>query len=286
MVDVLRLLTMRHPQRPILLLLLLLSAAALAQPQLQPPQLKDAEFESASLGRPMKYRILLPSSYAESEKHYPVLYLLHGLTGNYRDWTDKTPLQKYVAGLDLIIVMPDADDSWYTNWDSDPKQKFEDHIIRDLRAEIETRYRTIATRETRYIAGLSMGGYGALKYALKYPELFSVAGSFSGALNAATDLGKERRDFNTQLVRVFGGKRSRTRKDNSILNLIRQAKPDSLPTLYLTCGSNDYLLDASRETVAALSAAKISYDYHESPGAHTWDFWDRSIREFLRHISR
>jgi len=263
-----------------LLLLLLFVSASIAQQ----PQLKDAEFMSHSLGHTMHYRILLPVSYEKGTQKYPVLYLLHGLYGNYKNWADKTSIAKYLAGADLIIVMPDANDSWYTNWATDPQQKYEDYIIKDLLAEIEVHYRTINARDSRWIAGLSMGGYGALKFGLKYPQLFSVSASFSGALDAPTQLRTEFPAFcqavGSRVRRCHGA----TRSDNDIYQLVTSADAAALPYFYLTCGTADHLLAVDREFVAGLPQRKIRYEYHEFPGAHDWVFWDWSIAQFLRRM--
>jgi putative tributyrin esterase len=262
------------------LFLVFIACAAFAQA----PQLKDSDFVSKSLGRTMHYRVLLPGNYGSGEQKYPVLYLLHGLYGNYKDWTDRTAVAKYVENVALIIVMPDANDSWYTNWATDPAQKYEDYIIKDLLAEIESHYRTINTRQGRWIAGLSMGGYGALKFGLKYPELFSVVGSFSGALNAADDLYAQVSSFAAQLLKVYGPPDNRARMDNDIFETVKFSNPEKLPYLYLSCGTADRFLSTNREFVASLPARKIRYEYHERPGAHEWPFWDSSLQDFLREF--
>lgn len=264
----------------LIILILVLCPAAFSQL----PQLKDAEFQSTSLGREMKYRVLLPASYDQGDTRYPVLYLLHGLYGNYKNWTDNTAVQKYASGMDLIIAMPDGEDSWYTNWSTDPKQKFEDYMVKDFIAEVESKYRTTPTRETRYIAGLSMGGYGALKFSIRYPQLFSIAGSFSGALNAPTTLQSEKPVYALQLLRVYGRNGNKTRSENDISRLISTAKPASLPYLYLTCGEDDYFVSPNRQFVSNLPSLKVRYEYHELPGVHDWRFWDSSIRDFLQLI--
>jgi putative tributyrin esterase len=250
----------------------------------QLPKQQDAEFMSESLGRRMHYRILLPASYESSKQNYPVLYLLHGLYGDYKNWTDKTSIATHLGSADLIIVMPDANDSWYTNWASDPQQKYEDYIVRGLIDEIESRYRTVNARESRWIAGLSMGGYGAIKFGLKYPQLFSIVGSFSGALNPNTSMGKEHPPFAPQLMRVYGPEDSSTRTNNDIYKLAAQARPANAPYLFLTCGSEDPFLSVNRDFVAPLPATKIRYEYHELPGSHSWVFWDQSIQLFLHEF--
>ncbi|MDQ3421267.1 MAG: alpha/beta hydrolase-fold protein [Acidobacteriota bacterium] len=148
-------------------------------------RLHEASLQSAALGRTMKYRVLMPADYATSQRRYPVLYLLHGLGGDYKDWTTRTNLAEYSRTLPLIIVMPDGENSWYTNAANAPEERFEDYILTDLQADVAAKYRTINSRHGRTIAGLSMGGYGALKMALRRPGAFAVAASFSGAFSAS-----------------------------------------------------------------------------------------------------
>jgi len=243
---------------------------------------KDAAFHSDSLNRDMKYRILLPLGYENASRRFAVLYLLHGLYGDYLNWDTRTNLENYTENLPLIVVMPDAGDSWYTNSATDPKDKFEDYIAKDLVAEIDGKYRTIRARQARAIAGLSMGGYGAIKLALKYPDSFVFAGSLSGALDAGGALDKRVAQFHDQLVKVFGADDSATRKDNNLFLLIEKAEASKLPYLYLACGEQDeHFLETNREVVERLLSHKLAYEYHETAGAHDWDYWDRSVRRML-----
>ena len=106
------------------------------QPFAPPVTVRDVSFQSTSLARAMKYRIILPADYSTSARRYPVLYLLHGLTGSYLDWESRTHLVEYVQPLPLIVVMPDAGDSWYTNSAGVPQDKFEDYVVKDLIEEI------------------------------------------------------------------------------------------------------------------------------------------------------
>lgn len=246
---------------------------------------EDGVLQSASLGRPMCYRILFPSDYGEGGR-FPVLYLLHGLYGDYLNWDTRTHLEDYAQKLHLLIVMPDADDSWYTNSATVPADKFEDYVAKDLISEIDGKYRTIRERHTRGVAGLSMGGYGALKLALKYPELFSFAGSLSGALNAAQNLDALRPEFRAKLLEVFGNPGGRTRTENDIFTLLKASPKDDHPYLYLACGSGDFFLEANRAFANQLSSRKIAYEYHETAGGHDWEYWDRALLPLLQAVQR
>ncbi len=244
-------------------------------------KVQDSMFHSSALDREMKYRILLPCAYKTGGR-FPVLYLLHGLYGDYLNWDTLTDLEHDAAQYEMIVVMPDAGDSWYTNSFTDSKDKFEDYIARDLVAEIDGKFRTLRSRHARAIAGLSMGGYGALKIALRYPENFAFAGSLSGALNAPLDLADRQPDFREQLLQVFGPAGSDPREDNNLFSMLQSVPANDRPHFYLACGSEDAFLAVNREFAAQLSSHGATYEYHETPGAHAWDYWDRSLPALLR----
>jgi putative tributyrin esterase len=249
---------------------------------------EDRHFESPALGRRMAYRVILPTGYADSLRRYPTLYLLHGLTGNYRDWETRTNIFRYSRAHDLIIVMPDGEDSWYTDSQGTPAAKFESYVARDLIADVDRTYRTIGTRHGRAVAGLSMGGYGALKFGLKYPNLFMFAASFSGALGAgnAAFTGGRNEKLAKELLTIYGPAGSQTRTDNDLLAVLEKANVVALPFIYLDCGSDDGLLESNRAFVAALQQKKARYEYREAPGAHTWDYWDRQVGPMLDVLAR
>lgn len=246
---------------------------------------RDVVFHSASLQRDMHYRILVPRDY-DNGGRFPALYLLHGLYGDYMNWDTRTRLEDYARNRHLLIVMPDANDSWYTNSATVPGDKFEDYVAKDLISEIDEKYRTLRDRHSRALAGLSMGGYGALKLALEYPDLFGFAGSLSGALNAAQNLDALRPEFRSKLLEAFGNEGSQTRAENDIFLLLDKSKHTTYPYLYLACGTADFFLDTNRAFVHELSSRKIEYEYHETPGEHTWDYWDRELRPLLQAVER
>lgn len=252
--------------------------------RLQPEgRLRDESFHSAALGRTMKYRVLVPQAYATSQRRYPVLYLLHGLTGDYMDWTTRTNVAEYTRTLPLIVVMPDGENGWYTNA-ADSSGNFETYITTDLQADVVRKYRTVNSRYGRAIAGLSMGGFGALKLAMKRPAMFAVAGSFSGAFGAVRDgeldrfIGAAEGD---RLRRIFGPADSPLRRDSDVASLAEALKPASAPYIYVDCGTSDTLIGSNRDVVASLTKSGVPYEYHEIAGGHAWDYWDRRVREFL-----
>lgn len=243
--------------------------------------MNDATFYSKSLQRESRYRVILPSAYSDPARRFPILYLLHGLYGDRTNWADLTKLSDHVRSLGLIVVMPDAGNSWYANSFANPAGRYDDFILLDLIPEIELGYRTLAVRAGRAIAGLSMGGYGALKFALKHPQMFFFAGSMTGALSAPLDLGNEVEEFREGLAQAFGPPEDPRRSQNDVFSLAEAADPARLPYLYLDCGAQDSFLATNRRFAALLQSRGIPYEYHELPGGHEWTYWDGRIPSVL-----
>jgi S-formylglutathione hydrolase FrmB len=259
---------------------LLALACLLIQSPASPPYVDDS-VASAALGRTMKYRVLLPDDYAASGARYRALYLLHGLTGDYMDWSTRADLARAARGLPLVIVMPDGENAWYTNA-AGKGPRFEDYVADDLVKDVESKYRVIRSRYGRAIAGLSMGGYGALKIGLKRPERFAAAGGFSSALGVTDPKFADRlTSFRDQLDTIYGPPGSETRAANDVFLLAGRIRVEAAPSLYVDCGTSDGLLDGNRQLVAILQKRGLKYEYHEVPGAHTWDYWNRRIDVFL-----
>src|SRR5262249_20427322 len=148
---------------------------------------KTIQYDSPSVGRALKYRIILPSGYESSNRRYPVLYLLHGWSGDYTSWS-KHRVEEAAELFEMIVVLPDGANTWFVNWavsERGWKNNWEDALVKDLISLIDANYRTIAARHGRAINGLSMGGYGALAIGLRHPELFCTIGSTGGALDLA-----------------------------------------------------------------------------------------------------
>ena len=254
------------------------------------PQVRTEKLSSALMGRDIPYRIVLPAKYSDEKlatQRFPVVYLLHGLTGHYDNWTDKTKLAEVSAAQDLIIITPEGDNGWYTDSATKLNEKYESYVIKELIPEIDKKFRTIADRDHRAIAGLSMGGFGAIKFGLKYPELFSLAGSFSGALGAssyktATDLPAG--GIRTSLIAIFGEPGSSTHAANDLFKIIRDASPEkikAMPFLYFDCGTEDFLFQSNRDFAATLLEKKVPHEFRQLPGAHNWNYWNTQVEEFL-----
>jgi S-formylglutathione hydrolase FrmB len=252
------------------------------------------EFQAAHLdGTAVKFNIILPRDYAARDRRFPVLYLLHGYTGHYSDWCEKTRIVDYAKPYEEIIVMPEGENGWYVNNFTNPKMQWEDYIIQDLIPYVDTHYQTIGSREGRAIAGLSMGGYGAMFLGLKHHEMFAAVASLSGVVASANmarwdkpvtknkQTIKENPGVEHTLSADFGPAKNPARKDEDPFLLIRKLTPENCPQLYLAIGWGDSLLGENREFVALLAQLKMPYRYAEVPGKHEWRVWDEQVQRVL-----
>ncbi len=270
------------------LALMLWSPSVRGQPK-DGVEIETVQFKSTLVGQTLPYDALLPIGYASSNRRYPVLYLLHGLFGRYDDWLTRTNLAEYATHYQVIIITPEGHDSWYTDSATVTTDKYESYFILELIPDVDTRFRTIKDQRGRGVAGLSMGGYGAFKYAFKYPEQFAFAASMSGALDPAVRTddhpGFAWDIFRPSVNAVYGPKGSQTRAANDLHQIARNinaSQATSLPYLYFDCGTEDGFVDTNRELAAILLAKKIPHQYRQLPGAHNWGYWDTQVREVLR----
>lgn len=249
-------------------------------------EFQELQLKSTLMARDMPYRVIVPvESVPNTKAKYAVVYLLHGLTGHYSNWIDKTNLVDYAAKHKFIIVSPEGDNGWYSDSISTPNDRYESYIVKELIPEIDKKFPTLADREHRVIAGLSMGGYGALKFGLKYPEMFSLVGSFSGALGASSFTAATAGALiGGGIDKIFGPAAGETRKANDIFRIIREITSEKLkamPYIYQSCGTEDFLIQNNRDFLALLNEKKIPHEFREHPGIHDWVFWDDQVREFL-----
>ncbi|MBX3283313.1 MAG: esterase family protein [Acidobacteria bacterium] len=254
-------------------------------------QIREEKLASKLMAREMPYRVILPAEYdAAKAERFPVIYLLHGLYGHYTNWTDKTKVAEYAAAYRFVIVMPEGGDGWYVDSPLSPNEKYESYIVKELIPEVDAKFRTKADRSDRIVAGLSMGGYGALKFGLKDPDLFTLVGSFSGAFGTSDFTEKTAGEIGKKVDSVFGPLDSDTRRANDVFLLIGAvADAKKLPFIYLSCGTEDFLFASNRDLDSLLVKQKLPHEYREHPGIHDWAFWDDQIREFLavadRHLA-
>ena len=208
------------------------------------------------------------------------LYLLHGLGDDHTIWLRRTALERYVGSLPLAVVMPDGGRGFYC--DAAEGYAYETAIGVELVDRIDATFHTRKDASSRFIAGLSMGGYGAFKLALSHPNRFSAAVSLSGALgfgNKKTTW--EGNPLPPEFVRILSA--DPTGGPNDLHALVQARHADgTLPRLRFDCGVDDFLIDDNRAFAALLTDQAIPHVYEEYPGAHTWDYWDRHIQDALR----
>ena len=254
------------------------------------PPTSSVNLQSKLLGRTVTYQVLIPIQYLHGDKEkkfFPVLYLLHGVSGQSTNWLQKTSIARYAHPLDVFVVMVEGGDGWYTDSATVPQDKFESYILQEVIPDVENRYRVQKSRAGRAIAGLSMGGYGAIKFGLKYPDKFVFAGSMSGAFGAPSWTEKEMKPgvIRDSVLKVFGAADSATRRSNDVFKLAREWPADKiakLPYLYFDSGTEDLFFKENRDLAYLLAEKKIPHEYRELPGNHSWTYWNRQLEEIVK----
>jgi putative tributyrin esterase len=296
------------------------SAASSAAPPL-PTGLQTVEFFSPAVDRSMKYDIVLPENYDAQTERYPVLYLLHGYMQNYTVWGRNLAAAFYAAELgDLIIVMPDGGNSWFINYaenENGQLNNWESHIIEDVIPHVDASFRTVAQREGRAIAGLSMGGYGAFMLGLRHPDMFVSIASTSGALSYARDRSTaieqgqirvpprsrspeqqaeiaKADEFISAIIAIpgFSTQDERTPLGADFLTveqaqaydpfqIIYTVPKSRLPHIYIDSGTEDTLVNVAREFMQLLLVNNVPFEYMQSQGRHNSEYWRRSVGHFM-----
>ncbi|WP_373396688.1 alpha/beta hydrolase family protein [Algoriphagus halophilus] len=232
------------------------------------------------MNKEIKALVITPNSYS-SDKSYPVVYLLHGYSGNYKSWLDGAPqIEELAEQYQLIIVTPDGNfDSWY--WDSpeDPTSKYETYITQELIPYVDTNYRTIASKEGRAISGLSMGGHGALYLGIRHQDIFGTAGSQSGGV----DIGSFPENWN---MKKYLGEKSafpERWREYSVMGQLHLLSRDNLP-LVIHCGIGDFFYQVNLKLHEELTYLNIPHTFTSNPGAHNWDYWKESVQYQLLYF--
>lgn len=241
------------------------------------PAVRTLSHYSASLHKEQKLNVCLPSS---PGKH-SVLYLLHGAYGGYANWAEHGSIAQAARSFDLIIVMPDgAQFSWYTDSPMQVASQYESYIVKDLLPFIDSMFSTFAEKKGRGICGLSMGGYGALKFGLKYPELFESASSMSGILTI------KNHSSQWKMADVFGDIATAPQNwDRNDLSQLLLSVKDTIAIKFDT-GISDFAVADNRQFMAELQKRGFAFEYAEYPGNHSWQYWSTHVLEHLQFHSR
>lgn len=238
----------------------------------------DVRFFSQALEKEMPYRAVLPANYGASRTKLPVVYLLHGGGGGFRDWTNYSDVANY-AEQGLILIMPEGQSSYYVNSAEHPQDRYEDYIVHDVVADVEQRFPIAArTREQRAIAGISMGGFGAITLSLKHPDLFIFAAGLSSALDVPTRPFSIKRISQWRSHRaIFGPWNGSIQHKNDPYVLARTVNVSKMPFLFLSCGQQEGLLPANRKFVSLLEQRGFGYEFQTGAGGHDWNQWNARL---------
>lgn len=220
-------------------------------------------------------------------KPLPTLYLLHGLSDDHTHWIRQTRLEFYARRYRLAIVMPCVNRSFYT--DMKHGAKYFTFVSEELPKVMELYFPLSHEREERFAAGLSMGGYGAMKLGLLCPEKYAAVASLSGAVEMEADFFRHsvQQDdtFLRELTDIFGPFEEFMQSDNCLTRVAERLDPVKAPRMYMACGTADFLFDSNEDFVRRFGEKfSIRYDTEEG-AAHTWDFWDRQIEKVLAWLN-
>ena len=251
----------------------------------------ECHAQSKVLGKLCCFNVLLPQCYEADGKtpaprrEYKVLYLLHGLGGDYMSWMRQTSIERYASAIkDLVVVMPDGDRSFYT--DMKHGLAYWTFIAEELPGIVRQFFPVSSRKEDTFVAGFSMGGYGALKLALTYPECFAGCGTLSAAADMQGMFANEKYAESRKLYDIFGSPGELAEDGNDLFALIPRAmSKKDLPEIIQICGTEDSLWQANEKLKSALEAANYpGYRFEGHPGNHNWGFCDTYIQTILDHF--
>lgn len=256
----------------------------------------DCKFFSETLGMCSSLRVILPentqqrigggfvppgsdpaSASIRALSGHPTLWLLHGMSDDESNWTRATNIERYAAALGLAVVMPNVHRSFYSNMRHG--YRYWDFVSQELLNKARSFFPLSAAREDNFVAGLSMGGHGAFKLALRMPETFAAAASLSGVADVAEF--RQSRSLDYQLI--FGESGPARGSEHDVFHLSAELASSQRPhpRLYQCCGTEDFLLAQNRKLRDHLQPLGFDYLYEEGPGDHDWQYWDKMIARTL-----
>jgi S-formylglutathione hydrolase FrmB len=238
---------------------------------------------SGKMKKEIKNVLVLPKGYDESNpKPYPVVYLLHGYSGNHKSWIAMTPdLTEEASRYNLIIVCPDGKNSWY--WDSpvNPESQYETYVGKELVAYMDANYNTLKSNKGRAITGLSMGGHGGLWLGVNHPDVFGACGSMSGGMDI--------RPFpnNWEMKKQLGSYKDNEERwnDHTVIEQLYKIEPGTLGII-IDCGFDDFFFEVNEELHRRLLYNNIAHDYITRPGRHDGNYWKNAIGYQLLFIAK
>lgn len=246
----------------------------------------ELNFKSECLAVQTSVTVILPETetlYHSTISKYKTLYILHGLSNNHTTYIRNTNIERYATEKGLAVVMPAADHSFYSNMVHG--RNYFEFVSKELPQVMQNWLPLSDKKEDTFIAGHSMGGYGAFKVALTYPENFQAAASMSGVMDINYII-KEDCFENFSTRAITGEMTSQTGTGNDLFHLLEQnlANQIELPTLFQNCGTEDFLYEDNIRFRDFALEKKVPLEYREGPGDHDWDFWDKSIKEIIEWL--
>ena len=288
-----------YPQLKLILLsimcLVLFSLNGLAQGKI----IEGQSLDSKILGRKVNYAVYLPADYERSKRYYPIVYLLHGYTDDETGWIQFGEIKRLADEAirtgkipPMILAMPDAGVTWYIN-DASGKVRYEDMFMEEFIPHVEKKYRIRAQRAYRALAGLSMGGYGSLIYAMKHPDKFVATAPLSAAIYTEDQVigYKQERWDNVEAVMYGKGVSGKDRisehwKSNNPLYMVKTLDIEKLKSVkyYFDIGDDDFLYKGNSEIHMLFRELNIKHEYRVRDGKHNWTYWRTGIIDALAFV--
>ena len=246
----------------------------------------EMNFKSAELKRQTQVYVLIPDTKEKDDVPFKTLWLLHGLSDNHTGWIRYTEIEQYAKKYNLAVVMPNVDRSWYTDTAYDAN--YFSFVTKELPELCFRTFRQISkSREDNIVAGLSMGGYGAMKIALSCPENYGACISLSGSF----DITRKGRSYNINEWRsIFGFDMESplelegSEHDLYALAAKNKAEGKTFPKMYMWCGTEDGLIHVNRSFEQHLTALGVAHQFETSEGDHSWKWWNLHIKSALEWI--
>ena len=254
--------------------------------------LLQCNFKSEVLGMDQPLHIILPqvgmadedTQKRVRERGFPVLYLLHGLSDDHTVWMRQTSIERYAREYGLVVVMPNVNRSFYV--DMKVGLNYYTYVTKEVPHIVRTYFPVSKRREDNFIAGLSMGGYGAFMIALRNPDMFSAAASLSGVVDLTPVFYYDDPQVAPMVKMLFGSKLEYLKSDYNLIRLLKKQKEKGveLPRLFQCCGTEDFLYGINQRFKAAAIKHGVDLTYQEGPGTHEWGYWDANIQKVLKWL--
>jgi enterochelin esterase-like enzyme len=261
---------------------------------------KELRYKSTVLGYQVHYSVYFPPEYDKDGKHYPVVYLLHGYKGDHTSWIKQGKINKIMDSCiakgeiePMILIIPDGKVFWYIN-DYQNIARYEDFMFKEFLPFIDTTYKTIPDKGHRAVAGLSMGGYGSLVWAMQHPDKFSMCVALSAAMFTKEGLVSMPDQLYKYMSMLYGAQGATGNDritqhfiENSPIEMAQNNPADSLKAVkwFIECGNQDQLSAVNKKLDEILSQRNINHIYHARDGRHDWKFWREGIYQGLKFIS-